>query len=90
MAPITATTIGVARQIIDDPELVTLLKRLHALTVPDVYMTNNGGDEHVVMVDGERRREMESTIENLVKELGGVPRWRFQEQVSQICSWYIY
>ena len=77
MAPITATTAGVARQIIDDPELTSLLSRLCGFTVPT----------------GDVAREMEEMVDGLVGELEGVQRWRFQEQVRffwcDVCVWIL-
>lgn len=84
MAPITTTTAGVARQIIDDPELISLLERLHAFTVPEGIMgglDGAGGYGDATMRDDS---EMEVMIDGLVKELEGVQRWQFQEQVCRM------
>jgi hypothetical protein len=77
MAPITTTTAGVARQIIDDPELISLLQRLCAVAVPP------SADEDAMCDDYDE--EMTAMIGVLVNELEGIPRWRFQEQVSCSC-----
>eukprot|EP00804_Cyclotella_cryptica_P030429 CCRYP_008520-RB/>CCRYP_008520-RB protein AED:0.03 eAED:0.03 QI:213/1/1/1/1/1/14/495/4469 len=85
MAPITTTTAGLARQTIDDPDLVSLLRRLHSLNIPEAASANGGGHgEDAVMAesDANRRAAMQAMVEGLVKELEGVPRWRFQEQAD--------
>ena len=70
MAPITATSIGLARQTIDDAELTSLLRRLRALVESD-------GKE------GQSEHGMEEMIDGLAGELKGLSKWRFQEQVSE-------
>lgn len=90
MAPITTTTAGIARQIIDDPELVSLLERLHSLTIPSDESNDNDGDEDVVMAENDEGDKgtnggVTEMIESLVKEIVDIPRWRFQEQVRHLC-----
>ena len=82
MAPITATTAGLARQTIDDPDLVSLLCRLHSLDIPDAVVAQRGEDVVMAESEADRTTRTLAMIEELVKELEGVPRWRFQEQVS--------
>ena len=125
MAPITATSAGVPRQIIDDPKLLDLLhNRLSILS--DAIITsysksdennndddNNGGvdkagneggdgdnDGDVIMADyteetdgGKTSKKSQLFLDNinaLVLELEGIPKWKFQEQVSfrvLVCIW---
>ena len=82
MAPITTTTAGISRQIIDDPSLISLLERLRSIVIP-MNDDNNDGED-VVMADNDddhRDEKTEGMIQALVKELVDIPRWRFQEQV---------
>ena len=83
MAPITTTTAGISRQVIDDPSLISLLKRLRSIVIP-MNDDNNNDEDDVVMADNDddhRDEKTEGMIEALVKELVDIPRWRFQEQV---------
>lgn len=75
MAPITTTTTGIPRQPIDDPELVSLIKRLqsydclvHREEVGGSAGSSIGKDDNV-------------DIEGLVGELERVDQWRYTEQV---------
>lgn len=89
MAPITTTTVGIARQIIDDIDLISLLERIHALNAPECYLSadlSSSGDVSMATdgdVDGSsnNKKRMEEMIDGLVRELEGHLRWRFQEQV---------
>jgi hypothetical protein len=89
MAPITTTTVGIARQIIDDNDLISLLERIHALNAPECYLNgdlSSSGDVSMA-IDGEgdgssNKKRMEEMIDGLVRELEDHLRWRFQEQVS--------
>ena len=77
MAPVTATTTGVARQIIDNPELTQLLERLSAFDTsnPDV---EDVFDDSTLDCNASRL-----DLEGLVGELERWPRWKFQEMVSE-------
>jgi hypothetical protein len=80
MAPVTATTTGVARQIIDNPELTQLLERLSA------FDTSNPDVEDVFddsTLDGNASR---IDLEGLVGELERWPRWKFQE-MADLYEW---
>ena len=83
MAPITATTVGVPRQTIDDPALSSLLERLTSYdcqrdttpsTINQMDVTNDSGDMDVPRVD----------VDGLVKELEKYSQWKFQEMVRCI------
>ena len=93
MAPVTATSAGIARQIIDDPALISLLERLSAFDAADHDAANDAtdddGDEVMADVGGPRQAARTNPsksppldMNGLVEELGKCPRWRFQEQVS--------
>jgi|EP00979_Chaetoceros_neogracilis_P003837 hypothetical protein len=76
MAPVTATTTGVARQVIDNPQLIQLLERLSVFdrTNPDVedIFDDSALDSDTSRID----------LEGLVGELEKCSRWKFEEMVS--------
>ncbi len=75
MAPVTATSTGITRQFIDDPELKALLERLSSYDVGPVKP----------LPEGSRDANAEAAkvdIEALVGELERWPQWKFQEMVS--------
>ena len=84
MAPVTSSPTGVPGQTIDDPELRALISRLSRLSAsgePDLT-ASPGTDE----IGGQPQwldqpRITDETVEALVTELAGYPKWRFQEQV---------
>jgi hypothetical protein len=96
MAPVAATSTGVARQTIDDPRLVELISRL---SVFDVRLPRDddaaAAAADMMVVDDALGEEGGGTnavtpkppspppdVDGLVAELDRVPRWQFQEQVS--------
>ena len=117
------TSVGVPRQIIDDPKLLDLLNRLSNFDTssstdksPDASgggavndKDKGGNDGDVTMVDAQEslptaassveeggisEHQTTSTaitakppldINGLVTELKNIPKWKFQEQVRNIC-----
>mmetsp|Transcript_14935 Transcript_14935/g.32205 ORF Transcript_14935/g.32205 Transcript_14935/m.32205 type:complete len:97 (+) Transcript_14935:479-769(+) len=89
MAPVTATSVGIARQTIDDPKLIALLERLSKFDVTTTNDTNKDGVDSTVEDDvGTSDTNMEQNeivdVVGLVTEMDRVPRWHFQEQVSSL------
>jgi hypothetical protein len=86
MPPVTASSNGITRQTIDDPELVELIDCLSRFDVlgnagllfPPELDPNNAAAEHP-KVD----------IDGLTAELAKWQTWRFQEQVSAILGFVL-
>jgi len=92
MAPVTTSATGVAGQIIDDPELSSLIARLSDLCrdegpPPPGTGTPTAGDAGAGDVVTRKIVTDDETVAKLVAELAPYPKWRFQEQVSLSCSW---
>ena len=89
MAPVTTSATGVAGQIIDDPELSSLIARLSDLCrdegPPPGTGTPTAGDAGAGDVVTRKIVTDDETVAKLVAELARYPKWRFQEQVSS--SW---
>jgi hypothetical protein len=90
MAPITATTQGIERQTIDDPELVDLLKRLSSYDTTN--NDANGSDLRRRQEQGQFDHDssqqpecvdLDVDVEGLVGELERWSYWKFQELVSE-------
>ena len=91
MAPITVTTQAVDRQVIDDPQLVELLRRLSSYDTTreehnssQVKGYKDDTRQHAQMkrhVQG-KPQAMTIDVEGLVGELERWPVWKFQEMVS--------
>ena len=81
MAPVTATSTGIPRQFIDDPELFALLERLSSYDVstskPIRGNSQTGGASADADTDTAR-----VDVEGLVGELERWTQWKFQEMVS--------
>jgi hypothetical protein len=77
MPPVTASSAGITRQTIDDPELVELIDCLSRFDVLGnaglLFPPDNAAAEHP-KVD----------IDGLTTELAKWQTWRFQEQVSEV------
>ena len=88
MAPVTTSATGVAGQIIDDPELSSLIGRLSDLCREEggTGTTATTGDAGADDVVTRRVVTDDETVAKLVAELARYPKWRFQEQVSLV-SW---
>lgn len=94
MAPVTSSATGVAGQIIDDPELSSLISRLSSLCHPappdgpagtaDGGAAAGGDTDDQDLVTRKIVTDDE-TVAKLVEELARYPKWRFQEQVSKRC-----
>ena len=89
MAPVTSSATGVAGQIIDDPELSSLISRLSSLCHPappdstaDGAAGGGGGDADDQDLVTRKIVTDDETVAKLVEELARYPQWRFQEQVS--------
>ena len=85
MAPVTSSATGVACQIIDDPELSSLISRLSLLCHPAPPAAGGGGGGDTDDQDLVTRKIVtdDETVAKLVEELARYPKWRFQEQVSK-------
>ena len=79
MAPVTVTSAGVSRQVIDDPELTGLMARL-AFFAPPSSSEGEGGE--AAEAAAARPSADEVDVEGLCDVLSEYPSWRFQEQVS--------
>jgi hypothetical protein len=84
MAPVTSSATGVAGQIIDDPELSSLISRLSSLCHPAAAAagTADGADDDHGDLVARKIVTDDETVAELVEELARYPKWRFQEQVS--------
>ena len=91
MAPVTVTSAGIARQIIDDVELIDLIERLSKFDPTDASPAgvaagdNNGGsngEKVAIAAISPSASGPPLDIDGLVAELEKYPKWRFQEQVS--------
>ena len=95
MAPVVATSTGVARQTIDDPKLVDLISRLSVFDVRLRRDYDAAAADDMMVVDDALGEDGGGTnggsptpplpppdLKGLVVELDRVPRWQFQEQVS--------
>jgi len=88
MAPVTASSTGVTRQIIDDVQLKDFLERLCSY---DTFSNTSGSfrgasgnkDDDDMIVDGTATATGTARVdvEGLVGELERWPRWKFQEMV---------
>ena len=86
MAPVTSSATGVAGQIIDDPELSSLISRLSLLchpAPPEDAAGGGGGDTDDQDLVTRKIVTDDETVAKLVEELARYPKWRFQEQVSK-------
>lgn len=91
MAPVTSSATGVAGQIIDDPELSSLISRLSSLCHPappdgpagtaDGGAAAGGDTDDQDLVTRKIVTDDE-TVAKLVEELARYPKWRFQEQAD--------
>lgn len=73
MAPVSVSSVGVTRQIIDDPELVNLIARLSSFAEG---LERDGSNWEVV------------DAPNLILEISKYSVWRFQEQVSRLSFFF--
>jgi hypothetical protein len=73
MAPITATAVGVAPQVLDDPDLKSLLSALNQLDLGTLLDPNQSLPEAKPAV-----------LDELCALLEPWPEWAFEEQVSEI------
>ncbi len=87
MAPVTTSATGVAGQIIDDPELSSLIARLSDLCQDDEGPPPGAGDAGADDVVTRKVVTDDETVAKLVAELARYPKWRFQEQVSLVGIW---
>ena len=74
MAPILSTAVGVTPQIIDDPRLQKLLRKLNEYEPKGLYQPQNyqSSEEVIAPLDD---------IEDLVAVLEPYQKWMFEEQV---------
>ena len=87
MAPVTATSTGIPRQFIDDPQLTALLERLSSYDVRRNSDSDGGNLDKSTSdkdVDGDNSNDETERvdIEGLVGELERWSQWKFQEVVS--------
>ena len=75
MAPVTATSTGLARQDIDDEELVQLIESIS--TCGRIQPEPNS-------IGSSSKKYIDIDIDKLVEVLDKCQTWRFQEQVSTI------
>lgn len=74
MAPVKATSVGVAPQIIDDIKLVHLLERLNSFEIHITPSSEMAADQPQSLPP--------LNIDALISELNPYPSWRFEEQVN--------
>lgn len=72
MAPVKSNALGIAPQMLDDPELINLLKELNGIAYNDFPSQGLSGDDDP------------SSIERLINLVEPYPTWQFEEQASGI------
>lgn len=70
MAPVKATAVGVMPQIVDDVELLNLVKELNSIQVNARESNQASADE----------------VARLVTVVARYPEWKFEEQVCHWCQ----
>lgn len=72
MAPVKSNALGITPQMLDDPELIHLLKELNRIAVTDFPSQGSSGENPPV------------NIEQLIHLIEPYPTWQFEEQASGI------